>query len=193
MSSPWRSASTRRMSMGMSPDGISPKAEAHRALSGREPVRWSSPRSAGPHRRRHLLRSPDPIVMSELIITCAAVETLTELNTFVLAMAEDVDGSGHRIELQRSLKFDDQDRALGLDTYCVCLASGASHYGGIRSCVLNGRRLSIEFTEEASTELSIEPSIDIILRVDEDAVAQVRDGLRRIFVDARGRPQRLHF
>ncbi|MFX4271373.1 Imm10 family immunity protein [Propionibacteriaceae bacterium Y1685] len=40
--------------------------------------------------------------------------------------------------IQRSLEFDDQDRATGMDNYCLVADSGAASYGGLREWVRAG-------------------------------------------------------
>lgn len=70
--------------------------------------------------------------MSESVLFTArfaALERVEELNTWVLVLAENADGSGARIEFQRSIVTDGQDALLEMEEYCVCLADGATHYG----------------------------------------------------------------
>jgi hypothetical protein len=52
----------------------------------------------------------------------AAVE-LPELETFAVVLAEEPDG-GERLELQKAFSFDEQDRRLGMDTYCLSTETG---------------------------------------------------------------------
>jgi len=55
-----------------------------------------------------------------------------DLNTGVLVLAESEDGAtGRRLEIQRSLRMDEQDRDLGMDTYCLVNEIGATVYGGV--------------------------------------------------------------
>ncbi|WP_394840380.1 Imm10 family immunity protein [Pendulispora rubella] len=48
-------------------------------------------------------------------------------------LAECTVGSGARLEIQRALTFDDQDKALDMDTYSLCTEDGKTHYGGVPS------------------------------------------------------------
>ena len=80
-------------------------------------------------------------------------EELDELNTLVLGLSDTQDGSGNILILERGLSFDEQDVALGQDTYSISTASGATVYGGIMRSVLDERLLTIELTAEAAGAL----------------------------------------
>jgi hypothetical protein len=127
--------------------------------------------------------------MSELIVRMIAAEVMTDLNAYVLALYEWPDGSGERIELQRALSFDDQDHELDQNTYCISLASGATHYGGVRACALHGNRLTLRLSPKGAEELGIDEHVVVEFRVDPDATALVRDGLLKIFADDSDRPE----
>jgi hypothetical protein len=79
--------------------------------------------------------------MESFVVRHAVVEELTDLNSFVVGLYEDKTPTGRYIELQRALSFDEQDRDAGMDTYCLATSTGASHYGGVRSCVLRDKVL----------------------------------------------------
>src|SRR6476646_4500799 len=100
-------------------------------------------------RRRGSLRSA-MTTMPDLIATMVAAEQLDDLNAYVVVLYEQADGTGERIEFQRALSFDDQDRELGQDTYCICLTSGATTYGGVRACILSGPSLKLRLSPEAA-------------------------------------------
>ena len=123
----------------------------------------------------------------------AAAIQLDELNTFAVVMAEETDGSGNRIELQRALEFDEQDHSLGMDTYCTCLADGACQYGGIRKCVLNGNDLLLEFASETASTLGVHEQLVVQLDVDSPSLDQVRAGILRIFEGDREPPVLIGF
>lgn len=63
------------------------------------------------------------------------------------------DASGDSIEIQRSLHFDAQDVALGMDTYCI-VRDGASHYGGLIEYRVFDE--SVEFTLDVSAAEQLE-------------------------------------
>ena len=91
--------------------------------------------------------------VKEFEVRAAAYERDLELGAAYLVLAEDDDGGGRRLEIQRSLAPDEQDRALGMDTYCLLDESGATHYGGIGAWRLGGGRLEIELTPSATSVL----------------------------------------
>ena len=90
-----------------------------------------------------------------------------------LVIAEQPDGSGTRFEVQRSGTFDEQDRTLGMDTYCLVMDSGASHYGGVIGWhVDEANVLRVTLDDRAATALATS-SIEIALRPqDSDVVSQ---------------------
>lgn len=53
-----------------------------------------------------------------------------DLNYSMLAFEDEA--SGDFFAVQRAFTFDDQDRQLGMDTYCL-VRGGATHYGGLDS------------------------------------------------------------
>lgn len=59
------------------------------------------------------------------------------------------------IEIQQSLEFNDQDRATGMDTYCVGRSGAASSYGGITSWHADAGSLTFEFAPDAAQVLEI--------------------------------------
>lgn len=107
----------------------------------------------------------------------------SELNAEVVVLAENLDGSGRRIELQRALSRSDQDRALGQDTYCLVTTSGATHYGGIDHWALEEGELRLSLSTEAATALGLDTELSIRLPADaEDSAGS------RAFCSRRRRP-----
>lgn len=76
-------------------------------------------------------------------------------------VAEEESGEGARVELQRATSFDDQDRALGQDTYCLSLHTGACVYGGVTRWLLVPGRLKLELSKEASDALELDTELTI--------------------------------
>ena len=106
-----------------------------------------------------------------------AFERLEELNAVVLVLAENLDGSGSRIEFQRSIETDEQDALLGMDTYCVCLGSGETHYGGLDAWSVIDSQLHLRFDERAARALRIQTSCRIPVDASLLDVAIVARGL----------------
>ena len=115
-------------------------------------------------------------------ITIRRVEALEfpDEETFVVAMGEQPDGSGQGLIFQISLVPDEQDHALGMDTYCVCNEAGATIYGGVMSCILEGDLLRLSFTPEAAECLAVGEECHLQLQVDREAIERLREGLRRV-------------
>jgi hypothetical protein len=74
----------------------------------------------------------------------------------VVVLAENPDGSGARLELQKALSLDEQDRKLGMDTYCLCTDEGATFYGGIKSWKLMPDLLEINLNMQAAEALGVQ-------------------------------------
>lgn len=98
-------------------------------------------------------------------LAVSAIE-MADLNSFVVVLAEESDGSGMRLEIQRALEFDEQDKQLGQDTYCVCTESGATCYGGIESWVFLGNELKIILDARAQSVLGVKGGFLIELAVE---------------------------
>ena len=95
------------------------------------------------------------------------------IEVHALVIAELPDASGTRFEVQRSGTFDEQDRTLGMDQYCLMMDSGASHYGGVIGWhVDEANVLRVTLDDRAATALATS-SIEIALRPqDSDVVSQ---------------------
>jgi Immunity protein 10 len=94
--------------------------------------------------------------MTEFVARAAAAWRDDDLGFDAFAAAENEDGSGARLDLQRGFEFDDQDRRLGLDTYCLVTEDGAVHYGGVRDWSLHGNSLEITLTRKAAQVLGVD-------------------------------------
>lgn len=118
--------------------------------------------------------------MRETFVAFAAsADVLADLNTFIVCLAEDHDGAGRRLELQRALSFDEQDRQHGMDTYCVCNESGTSHYGGVQTWTLTNGVLTLDLDAAASEVLGTS-GYEVELRVPQPEIDNVLMGLHRV-------------
>jgi hypothetical protein len=79
---------------------------------------------------------------------------LPELGTYLVALAEKPDGGGERLEIQKALAFDERDRALGMDTYCLCTEAGTA-YGGVTRWTLTADVLEVVLNEKAAAALGV--------------------------------------
>jgi hypothetical protein len=93
-------------------------------------------------------------------------------------VAEEESGEGARVELQRATSFDDQDRALGQDTYCLSLHTGASVYGGVTRWLLAPGQLKLELSKEASDALELDTELTI--EFDAQQVADLEEWLPKV-------------
>jgi hypothetical protein len=121
------------------------------------------------------------VSMKSFRVQHVVCEELADLNCFVAVLYERPDGTGERLELQRALVFDDQDRATGMDTYCISISSGASQYGGVRSWSLEGPILIIHLDDEASEILEVEGGFRLHVDVPPAAFEGLVHGLERVF------------
>lgn len=117
--------------------------------------------------------------METFTVRVVAAEQLDDINTFVVVLAEDKSG-GDRLEIQRSLSFDSQDKEQGMDTYCICLPSGACHYGGVLSCEIDQGILQIDLDADASDDLGTD-RFQLKLKLQPEEIEQLREGLNRVF------------
>ncbi len=116
--------------------------------------------------------------MKRFRASAVSVGELPDVNAFCVLLAEKEDGSGARLEIQRGLAFDDQDRELGQDTYCLGDENGASHYGGVISWELSSGLLRLDLDEAATQEMDVDGGYLVeVKRADE---AQLRVGLERM-------------
>lgn len=116
----------------------------------------------------------------------ADAEQMDDLNTFVVAVAENPDGTGNRLEFQRALSIEPEDVDLGMDTYCLCTSEGASHYGGVVTWSASSDCLTVMLDQVAAKALNLPMELKVGLRLTEEAVLRLRAGLRRVIdgVDA---------
>ena len=102
------------------------------------------------------------------------------LNFRSLILAEGEDGSGARLEISRSLAYDDQDRALGQDTYSLSDESGATHYGGVTAWTLDDSNLHISLNPEASEALDADGGYQLRLILSPAEASTTRRGLDEV-------------
>lgn len=129
--------------------------------------------------------APEVTVISARVV---AVEEMTDLNTLAVVFAEREDGSGGRLELQRALSFDEQDRAEGMDTYCLSMSSGATHYGGVLSWSLTPGTLELTLSREAAVDLGLDELVQVAVQMAPELALKVRDGLRRVLAEVPPHP-----
>lgn len=88
--------------------------------------------------------------------------------------------------IQRSLEFDDQDRATGMDTYCLVADSGAASYGGLREWVRAGEgTVVLILADSAADELGLPSEFE--LDIDPLVLDEIDPIVRRLIVPGHDR------
>lgn len=113
------------------------------------------------------------------VARAVSADAFEDLNAFVVCLAEEPDGSGRRLELQRALSFDEQDRRNGMDTYCLSTESGASHYGGVRSWRLTRGLLTLELDARAEKALGAS-AFEVKLQIFQPKMEKILADLRHV-------------
>ena len=106
----------------------------------------------------------------------AAVE-LPEHETFAVVLAEHPDGDGGRLEFQKAFSFDEQDRRLGMDTYCLCTEAGTA-YGGVTTWTLTLDALEVRLDERTAEALGVEDGF--VVDFPRVYLQTLREGLERV-------------
>ncbi|HEU4556822.1 MAG TPA: Imm10 family immunity protein [Longimicrobium sp.] len=114
--------------------------------------------------------------MKRFNATAVAVEELPELNTFTVVLAEAREG-GERLELHKAISFDEQDRALRIDTYCLCTETGTV-YGGVTSWTVAPGTLEVRLDARAAEMLDVEGGFRVTFPP--ESMQDLASGLRRV-------------
>jgi hypothetical protein len=128
-------------------------------------------------------------VRSQFVIRKAASEELSDLNTLIVALSEDPNGEGDGLQFMRTLdpsqEDREQDRALGLDSYCITLPAGeAVVYGGLIACTLGDSELRLELTPEAAGELGVAQIVTMVLDIPLDEKKGIAETLPKVLADS---------
>lgn len=117
----------------------------------------------------------------EWLVGVVVVQENVPESCFLVGIAEDEYGDGHYLTFQSGLEEPgEQERELGLDSYCIVNETGGVHYGGLESVSLSTGQISFRFSSEAVEALSL-PGQEITLSVASGSDLQsLRDGLRRV-------------
>jgi hypothetical protein len=100
----------------------------------------------------------------------------------VAGVAEREDGTGRQLIFQASLgPPDEQDAALGMDTYCVMAENQATAYGCIEELTIDDGEMHVVVRRDSMAHLGLsDPAVDVRLAVSAAAVEELRLSLRRI-------------
>ncbi len=81
--------------------------------------------------------------------------------------------SGDTLELQRSIQDDEQDRALGMDTYCF-VHDGATHYGGLKGWRVESGTLTLRLKWTAARVLGLPRTVKKQVTTEQAAILKER-------------------
>jgi hypothetical protein len=118
--------------------------------------------------------------VTELHAAAVGAEEMTDTNCYVLVLAEHSDAGGRRLELQSSLSYDEQEKSLGQDTYCLCTETGACHYGGVTSWALDEARAVLVITLDERASKVLDASGGFRVTVPHRDLPILRESLQRI-------------
>lgn len=82
------------------------------------------------------------------------------------------ESSQDRIEIQRSLEFDTQDQAAGMDTYCLVRSSGETYYGGVSDWAVRSSVLVLGLSAEAAAALQLPTRSEIPIDIGAELLEQ---------------------
>lgn len=118
----------------------------------------------------------------------AAAEAYEDDETFAAGVAEQENGGGHELTFMCCLhEPDEQDIALGMDSYCLVTADQGTVYGGVKEVRLKDRVLRVVVDSSNLEALGLDDAeIEVTLDVDDERIEQLREGLLRVL--AYGRP-----
>lgn len=106
---------------------------------------------------------------------------------YVLGVRETTDACSWSLMFMECCDADDeQEVALGMDTYCLVVDPGqATFYGGVRECELACGRLRLVLTEHAAAALGVPAALDFALTMSPGQQQLISRGLRRVLTSGR--------
>ena len=128
--------------------------------------------------------------MHQMTVRACGVDTLKDLNAFVVGLYDHLDHPSEGLEFQRALEFHPRDAELGQDTYCLLSSQGRKAYGAVVSCVLHHDRLTLKLAPAARGVFGVD-GYDLRLDLPDEDVRQLIKGLRSVFLHMRGAPREL--
>jgi hypothetical protein len=100
------------------------------------------------------------------------------------ALAENVDSSGWNLIFQRARQFDEQDRAQGIDTYCLSNEAGLTSYGGISNWRIAGTELVLTLDDKVCGDLGLANEMRVALAVTPVTIEELGSVLTEILAPA---------
>ena len=110
---------------------------------------------------------------------CVAIEDMEGF--WLVGFADDEFKTRHYLTLQRSIKSDEQDASLGMDTYHVERNDQKwSGYGEIAVFELKRDRIKVRFSEKGAVRMGAK-EIEVSFQIDDDEYSNLKDRLGKIF------------
>jgi hypothetical protein len=107
-----------------------------------------------------------------------AVAEVPELDCRMVLFARDSEDPFGTLEVQAAYTYDDRDRELGTDTYCVVVDGGDPVYGGITRWEASAEEVRIDLDPRAAELLRVPGQLRMPVAFDADELARLRDALR---------------
>lgn len=111
-----------------------------------------------------------------------AVAEVPELDCRMVLFAQEFNTPFRTLEIQASYRYDDRDRALGTDTYCLVVDGGGPIYGGVTRWEVTSREVRLQLTPRAAHLLAIPEQV----RIPFDLEAGERERLREAMLEMLG-------
>ncbi len=118
--------------------------------------------------------------------TLTDVQTDTS-DTFIIGIRENTDPQAWSLVLfEAEDDLDDQDRDLGMDSYCLVIEpQHATVYGSVLECELQDTTLRLRLTDDAATILGLPTDATFPLQLPPAQMNTLRTGLRRVLTSGR--------
>lgn len=104
-----------------------------------------------------------------------------DMEGILVGIAEDLRDEDNTFFFSRGYKPTEQDRRLGLATYCLSLTSGWTAYGGVISCTIDDGALNLLLTPETANKLGVPEEGRFPLNIGEEEVARLAAALKIVF------------
>ncbi|SMB82050.1 Imm10 family immunity protein [Deinococcus hopiensis] len=122
------------------------------------------------------------------VASALAVEDLPDVNTFLIALADNAEEPVHLLELQKALEADEDDP--DSDTYCLVRDGEVTHYGGVTACLLHEHCLILRLDDEAASALGTD-GFEVELDLEEEECVVLHGAITRLLQGDRLKPGNL--
>lgn len=120
----------------------------------------------------------------ELRVNAVHAGALHDAPGLLAMVAEQADGSGFGIQFSMAETFDDQDRTLGMDTYCIRTSEGACRYGGVVSAGSGPDYVDIDLDSATAAALHVPERFRLRLLVEPAVIEDFTDEMAKLLGDA---------